>query len=46
MAVGSVGWKDPLEKEIVIHYSTLAWEILWIEETRGLLTTGVTKSQI
>ena len=25
--VGSMGWKDPLEKEMVTHSSILAWEI-------------------
>ena len=25
--VGSLGWEDPLEKEIAIHSSVLAWEI-------------------
>ena len=23
----SLGWEDPLEKEMAIHFSTLAWEI-------------------
>ena len=26
------GWKDPLEKEMATHSSTLAWKILWTEE--------------
>ena len=30
--VGSLGWEDPLEKEMAMHTSTLAWEIPWIEE--------------
>ena len=25
----SVGWKDPLEKEMATHSSILAWEIPW-----------------
>ena len=25
--VRSLGWEDPLEKEMAIHFSTLAWEI-------------------
>ena len=27
-----LGWKDPLEKEMAAHSSTLAWKIPWIEE--------------
>ena len=27
-----LGWKDPLEKEMAIHSSTLAWKIPWMEE--------------
>ena len=30
--VQSMGWEDPLEKEMAIHSSTLAWEISWMEE--------------
>ena len=30
--VQSLGWEDPLEKEIATHSSILAWEILWTEE--------------
>ena len=28
----SLGWEDPLEKEMAIHFSTLAWKIPWTEE--------------
>ena len=28
--------EDPLEEEMAIHSSILAWEIPWIEEPRGL----------
>ena len=34
--VGSLGWDDPLEKEIANHSSILAWKIPWIEEPSGL----------
>ena len=27
-----LGWEDPLEKEMAIHSSTLAWKISWTEE--------------
>ena len=26
-----LGWEDPLEKEMAIHSSTLAWKIPWTE---------------
>ena len=35
--VQSLGWRDPLEKEIAAHFSILAWEIPWTEEPGGLL---------
>ena len=34
--VQSLGWEDPLEKEMAIHSSILAWKILWTEEPGGL----------
>ena len=37
--VQSLGWKDPLEKEMTTHSSVLAWEILWTEEPGGLQST-------
>jgi len=30
--VRSLGWEDPLEKEIATHSNTLAWKIPWMEE--------------
>ena len=30
--VRSLGWKDPLEKEMAAHSSILAWKIPWTEE--------------
>ena len=32
MGVPSLGWEDPLEKEIATHSSILAWEIPRTEE--------------
>ena len=32
MRVQSLGWEDPLEKEMATHTSILAWEIPWIEK--------------
>ena len=34
--VQSLGQEDPLEKEMAMHSSILAWEIPWIEEPGGL----------
>ena len=42
--VQSLGWKDPLEKEMATHSSILAWRIPWTEEP-GILY-GVMKSWI
>ena len=28
----SLGWEDPLEKEVATHTSTLAWRTPWTEE--------------
>ena len=38
--VRSLGWEDPLEKEMETHSSTLAWRIPWTEEPGGLQSTG------
>ena len=45
MQVGSLSWKDPLEKEIATSSSILAWEIPWIEEIGGLQSIGSQKNQ-
>ena len=37
--VQSLGWEDPLEKEMAIHSSILAWRIPWIEEPGWLQST-------
>ena len=34
--VRSLGWEDPLEKEVATHSSILAWEIPGTEEPGGL----------
>ena len=36
--VQSLGWQDPLEKEMATHFSILAWTIPWTEEPGGLLS--------
>ena len=38
--VRSLGWEDPLEKEMAIHSSTLAWKIPWMEEPGRLQSMG------
>ena len=30
--VQSLGWEDPLKKEMATHSSVLAWKITWMEE--------------
>ena len=39
--VRSLGWEDPLEKEMVTHYSVLAWEIPWTEKPGRLQFMGL-----
>ena len=36
----SLGWEDPLEKEMATHSSTLAWKIPWTEESGRLQSIG------
>ena len=38
--VRSLGQKDPLEKEMETHSSTLAWKIPWTEESCRLQSMG------
>ena len=40
MQVGSLGWEDPLEKEMAAHPSIPAWRIPGTEEPGGLQSTG------
>ena len=37
--VRSLGWEDPLEKEMATHSSILAWKIPWTEQPGGLQST-------
>ena len=34
--VRSLGWEDPMEKEMATLSNTLAWKIPWTEESGGL----------
>ena len=38
--VRSLGWEDPLEKEMATHSSPRAWQILWTEEPSRLQSMG------
>ena len=38
--IWSLGWEDPLEKEMETHSCVLAWEIPWTEEPGGLQSLG------
>ena len=42
--VQSLGWEDPLEKEMATHSSILAWRIPWTEEPGRLQSMGSQKS--
>ena len=38
--VRSLGWEDPLKKEMAIHSRTIAWKIPWTEEPGRLQPMG------
>ena len=38
--VQSLGWEDPLEKEMATHSSILAWRMPWTKEPGGLQSMG------
>ena len=44
--VPSLGQEDPLEKEIVTHFSIFAWRIRWTEEPGGLLSAAAASLQL
>ena len=39
--VRSLGWEDPLEKEMATHSSTIGWKIPWTEEPGKLQSMGL-----
>ena len=43
--VQSLGWEDPLEKEMATHSNILAWRIPWTEESGRLQSGGILKSR-
>ena len=46
MKIRSLGWEDPLEKEMAILSSIPTWEIPWTEELGWLQYMGSQKSRI
>ena len=42
--VSSLSLEDPLDKEMTIHFSILAWRILWTEEPEGATVHRIGKS--
>ena len=42
--VRSLGWEDPLEKEMAIHASILAWRIPWTEDPGRVQSMGLQRA--
>ena len=42
--VQSLGWEDPLEKDMTTHSSIPAWRIPWSEERGGLQSMGLQRA--
>ena len=38
--VGSLGWEDPLEKQMATHSRTLAWKLPWTEGCESPQSSG------
>ena len=45
MQIQSLGWDDPLEEEMAIYASTIAWRIPWTEEPGELQSVEFSNSQ-
>ena len=43
--VQSLGWEDPLEKEMATHSTTLALKTIWIGEACGLQSMGLQRAR-
>ena len=41
--IQSLGWEDPLQKDMATHSSILAWRVPWLEEPGRLLSMGPQK---
>ena len=46
MQVWSLGWEDPLEKEMATHSGMLAWKTPWTEEPGGLQSMRLQESDM
>ena len=44
--VQSLGWENPLEKEMATHSNILAWKIPWTEEPGRLQSMGHKESDM
>ena len=44
--VPSLGWEDPLEKEMATHCSVLAWRSPWTVEAGGYSPWGLKESDM
>ena len=44
MQVQSLGWEDPLEEEVAIHFSVFAWEIPLLHIPLGCTNSVVSDS--
>ena len=44
--IQTLGWEDPLEKEMATLSHILAWKILWTEEPGGPTTSTVPVSHL
>ena len=43
--IGSLGWEDPLEKEMASQSTILAWEVPWTEKPGVLQSMGLQRVQ-
>ena len=46
MLVQSLGWEDPLEKEMATHSNILVWKVPRVEEPGGLQSVGSQESEM
>ena len=44
--VRSLGWEEPLEKEMATHFSILVWRTLWTEEPGRLQSMRLQESDM
>ena len=42
--VQSLGWENPLEEEMAVHFSIHAWKIPQTEEPGGIQSTGLQRT--